>query len=162
MSLKVEVLSGEVAAALVKNGAGFLGLRKVVELSVRGGGARVPRPGGMGTPLVRGCFGCGDRGHVQRLCPTRAGGGLYGGVAGRCWGCGGQGHRISMCPRCTLPMAGPDGTFPAVANGGAVKRGGGVLAGALLAKGGAIRGGSVLGYVCGSRAPAGGALLGAR
>ena len=39
VSVEVEVLSGEVAAALVKNGAVFLGLRKVVELAVRGGGA---------------------------------------------------------------------------------------------------------------------------
>ena len=43
-----------------------------------------------------------------------------------------------------------------------MKRGGGTLAGAPLGKGGAIRGGSVLGYVGGSPAPAGGAPLGAR
>ena len=39
VSVKVEVLSGEVAAALVKNVAVFWGLRKVVELAVHGGGA---------------------------------------------------------------------------------------------------------------------------
>ena len=118
VSVKVEVLSGEVAAALVKNGTVILGLRKVVELAVREGGARVPRPGEMGTPSVSGCVGCKDRGHVQRFCPTMARGGLYGGVAGRCWGCGGQGHRISVCLECALPMADPDGTFPLLQMGG--------------------------------------------
>ena len=162
VSVKVEVLSGEVAAALVKGGAVFLGLRKVIELAVRVGGVRVPRTGGMGGPSVRGYFGCGDRGHVQRFCPTRAGGGSYDRVAGRCWGCGGLGHRIFMCLVRTLPVAGPDGTFPPVASGVAVKRGGGILVGAPLGKGGALWGGSVLRYKGGSCAPVGGAPLGAR
>ena len=43
-----------------------------------------------------------------------------------------------------------------------MKRGGGVLAGAPLGKGGALRGRSVLGYIGGSRAPVCGAPLGAR
>ena len=157
VSVKVEVLSGEVAAALVKNAAVFLGLRKVVELALRGGRSASPSSGGMGAPSVRGCFGCGDRGHVQRFCPTMVMGGLYGGVLGRCWGCGGLGHRMSVCLWDALPVAGPDGTFPPVANGWTVKHGGGVLAVGPLGKGGAIRGGSVLGYMGGSPAPAGGA-----
>ena len=65
-------------------------------------------------------------------------------------------------PGRSLPVAGPDGTSPPVASGGAVKRGGGVFTGAPLGKSGAIRGGSVLGYVGGLRAPVGGAPLGAR
>ena len=129
---------------------------------MRGGGARVPHPSGMGAPSVRGCCRCGDRGHVQRFCPTRTGGGSYGGVAGRCWGCGGHDHRISMCPGRTLPVARPDGTFPPVMNGGAVKRGGGTLGAAPFGKGGAVWGGSILGYVGGSRALSGSAPLGAR
>ena len=41
VSAKVEVVSGEAAASLLKGGAVFLGLRKEVVLAVRGGGASV-------------------------------------------------------------------------------------------------------------------------
>ena len=116
VSVKVEVLLGEVAAALVKNGAVFVGLRKVVELAVHGGAC--PSSGGDGHPFAWGVFGCRDRGHVQRFCPRRAGCGSYGRVAGRCWGCGMQGQRISICPGHTLPVAGPVVPFPLLRIGG--------------------------------------------
>ena len=69
VSVKVEVESGEAAASLVRGGVVFMGLRKEVALAVRGGGAGVPRPVGGASPSVRGCYACGDRGHVQRFCP---------------------------------------------------------------------------------------------
>ena len=74
VSVKVEVVSGEAAACLVKGGAALLGLRKEVVLAVRGGGAGVPRQAGSSSPSIRGCYTCGDRGHVQRVCPRGASG----------------------------------------------------------------------------------------
>ena len=74
VSVKVEVVSGEATAFLVKGGAAFLGLRKEVVLAVRGGGAGVPRVVGSSSPSIRGCYRCGDRGHVQRFCPRGASG----------------------------------------------------------------------------------------
>ena len=67
VSVKIEVVSGEAAASLVKGGVVVLGLRKEVVLAVPGGVANVPRPFGSASPSVRGCYGCGDRGHVQRF-----------------------------------------------------------------------------------------------
>ena len=58
VSLKLKVVSEVVAANLVKGGATFLGVRKEVELAVRGGGAWVSRPLGQGIPSVVGCFCC--------------------------------------------------------------------------------------------------------
>ena len=63
--VKLEVVSGVVAANLVKGGATFLGVRKEVELAVRGGGARISRPIERGNLSLLGCFCGGDRGHVQ-------------------------------------------------------------------------------------------------
>ena len=68
MLVKMEVMSGEAAASLVKGGVVFLGLRKEVVLAVRGGGANVPRLFGGAFPSVTGCYAYGDRGHVQRFC----------------------------------------------------------------------------------------------
>ena len=69
VSVKVEVVSGEAARSLVKGGAVFMGLRKEVVLAVHGGGAAVPCPDGGASPSMRGCYACGDQGHVQRFCP---------------------------------------------------------------------------------------------
>lgn len=88
----MEVLSVEVAADLVSNGAVFMGLRKVVELAVCRGGTLVPLSDRKGSPSLKWCFGCRNRGHVKRFCLMWAGGGSKGGVVGRCWGCGGCGH----------------------------------------------------------------------
>ena len=58
---------------------------------------------------------------------------------------------------------GPNGPLPVGTAGvGGIKRTGGPLAGAPAGRGGPLRGGSVLGYVGASRAPVGGAPLGAR
>ena len=162
MSVKLEVVSGAVAANLVKGGATFLGVRKEVELAVRGGGARVARPLGQGNPSVVGCFCCWDRGHVQRFCPRGGAVAVANGRNGRCWGCGGVGHRIAECSGRSLPMAGADGSFSRGLFGGGLKRGGGDVAGVPESKGGPLRGGSVLGYVNRSHGPVGGAPLGAR
>ena len=163
ISVKVEVVSGEAAASLVRGGAVFMGLRKEVVLAIRGGGASIPRPSVGASPSVRGCFTCGDRGHVQRFCPRGPPRTLTGGTVGRCWGCGGFGHRLLDCPGRSLPVVGPNGPLPGrLGGGGGVKRAGGVLGGAPSGRGGALRGGSVLGYVGASRAPVGGASLGAR
>ena len=109
VSVKVEVVSGEAAACLVKGGAVFLGLRKEVVLAVRGGGAGVPRQAGGSSPSIRGCYTCGDRGHVQRFCPRGASGVVGNAWVGRCWGCGGFGHRVLACPGRSLPVVGPNG-----------------------------------------------------
>ena len=163
ISVKVEVVSGEAAASLVKGGAVFMGLRKEVVLAVRGGGASIPRPTVGTSPSVRGCFTCGDRGHVQRFCPRGVPRTLTGGIVGRCWGCGGFGHWQLDCPSRSLPVMGPNGPLPGLLGGsGGVKRAGGPLGGAPAGRGGALRGGSVLGYMGVTRAPVGGAPLGAR
>ena len=157
MSVKVEVVSGEAAASLVKGGAVFLGLRKEVVLAVREGGASVSRPAGGSSPSVRGCYTCGDRGHVQRFCPRGFPRTLGGGGVGRCYGCGGVGHRILICPRRSLPVIGPNGpmTVGVAGGGGGTKRVGGPLAGAPVGRGGTLRGGSVIGYMGAWRAPLG-------
>ena len=111
VSVKLEVVSGVVAANLVKGGATFLGVRKEVELAVRGGGARVSCPLGQGNPSVAGCFYCWDRGHVQRFCPRGGAVAVANGRAWRCWGCGGVGHRAAEYPGTSLPVAGADGSF---------------------------------------------------
>ena len=163
VSVKVEVVSGEAAVSLVKGGAIFLGVRKEVVLAVRGGGACVPRQVGGASPSVRGCYTCGDRGHVQRFCPRGVPWSQGSGVFGRCWGCGGFGHRALDCPGRSLSVMGPNGPSPGHAVWGSViKRGGGPVTGAPMGRGGALRGGSVLGYVGASRAPVGGAPQGAR
>ena len=161
MAVKVEVVLGVVAANRVKGEATFLLVRKEVELAVRGGGARVPRPVGQGNPILTGCFCCGDKGHVQGFCLKRGAVAIRGGRAGRCWGCGGVGHHLATCPVRSLPMAGADGSFSRGLFRGSVKRGGGGLAGMPASKGGPLRGSSVLEYVNESRAPVGGARLGA-
>ena len=161
VSVKVEVVSGEAAASLVKGGAVFWGLRKEVVLAVRGGGASVPRPVGGTSPSVRGCYACGDRGHVQRFCPRVRKGGVGGGFVGRCWGCGGVGNRSVDCPRRSLPVVGPDGPLPSGVAGDGSKRAGGPLAGAPAGRGGMLRGGSMLGYAGVARGAVGGAPMGA-
>ena len=163
MSVKVEVESGEAAPSLVRGGVVFLGLRKEVTLAVRGGGANVPCPFVGASPSVIGCYACGDRGHVQRFCPRGGARPLGEGIVGRCWGCGGVGHRVLDCPGRSLRVMGPNGPLP-VGTAGVVgsKCAGGPLAGASAGRGGLLRGGSVLGYVGASRAPVGGAPLGAR
>ena len=163
VSVKVEVVSGEAAACLMKGGAAFLGLRKEVVLAGRGGGASVPRQAGGSSPPIRGCYTCGDRGHVQRFCPRGASGNVGNALVGRCWGCGGFGHRVLACPGRSLPVVGPNGPLAGgMVGGGGVKRAGGQLRGAPAGRGGTLRGGSVLGYVGASHAPGGGAPLGAR
>lgn len=139
-----------------------MGVRKEVQLSVRGGGARVPRLGGSGNPPVRGYFGCGDSGHVQCFCPREGTVALRSGRTGRCWGCGGVGHYITECPGQSPPVSEADGSFSQGQFGGGLKCGGGDLADAPAGKGGIIRGGSALGYVNRFRAPVGGAPQGAR
>ena len=153
---------GVVAANLVKWGATFLGVRKEVELAVRGGGARVSSQVGRGNPSMSGCFSCGDRGHIQRFFPKAGGVAVMNGRAGRCRGCGGVGHRSAECPGRSLPVAVADGSFSRGLFGGGLKRGGGNVSGANGGKGGPLRGGSVLSYVNRSRDPVGGASLGAR
>ena len=162
VSIKLEVVSGVVAANLVKGGATFLGVRKELELAVRGGGARVLRPAGQGNPSVVGCFCCWDRGHVQRFCPRGGAVAVASGRAGRCWGCGGVGPHASECFGRSLPVPGADGSFSQGLFGGGLKHGGGDVAGAPESKGGPIRGGSMLGYVNRSLGPVGVAPLGAR
>ena len=163
VSVKVEVVSGEAAACLVKGGAAFLGLRKEVVLAVPGGGAGVHRLAGGSSPSIGGCYTCGDRGHVQRFCPRGASGNVRNALVGRCWGCGGFGHRVLACPGRSLPLVGPNGPLAGgVVGGGGVKRAGGQLGSAPAGRGGALRGGSVLGSVGVSHAPGGGAPLGAR
>ena len=162
VSVKVEVVSGEAASSLVRGGAIFLGVRKEVVLAVRGGGAKVPRQVGGASPPVRGCYTCGDRGHIQRFCPRSVAKSQGGGVIGRCWGCGGFGHRAIDCPGRSLPVMGLNGPSPGhVVLGSGIKRSGGPIAGAPVGRGGALRGGSVLGCVGASRAPVGGAPQGA-
>ena len=86
-----------------------------------------------------------------------------GGVAlRRCYGCEGLGHFLEECHGRSLPRAGADGFFSAGSGGGALKRGGGPLAGAPAPKAGNNRGGGVLGCVNGSMGPVGGAPMGAR
>ena len=163
VSVKMEVVSGEAAASLVKGGAIFLGVRKEVVLAVRGGGASVPRQASGASPAVRGCYTCGDRGHVQRFCPKGVPMPPGGGLIGRCWGCGEFGHRALNCPGRSLAVMGPNGPSPGHAVwGSGIKRGGGTVAGAPMGRGGALKGGSDLGYVGASRAPVGGAPQGAR
>ena len=162
VSVKLEVVPGVVAVSLVKGGATFLGVRKEVELAVRGGGALIPHLVGGGNPAVRGCFNCGDRGHVQCFCPRGGAVALRSGRAGRCWDCGGVGHFVMEYPELSLPVAGTDGSFSQGLFAGSLKRGGGDLAGAPVGKGGSLRGGSVPGYVNTSQAPVGGAPQGAR
>ena len=74
VSVKMEVVSGMVAANLVKGGATFMGVGKEVELAVRGGGAHVTRLVGQGKLSVNECFTYRDREHVQRFSPR---GGLW-------------------------------------------------------------------------------------
>ena len=163
VSVKVEVVSGEAAASLVREGAFFLGVRKEAVLAVRGGGAKVPRQVGGTSPSVRGCYTYGDRGHVQRFCPRGVARSQGGGVIERCWGCGGFGHRALDCPGRSLPVMGPNGPSPGHAVwASGIKRGGGPVAGAPVGRGGALRGGSVLGYMGALRAPVGGAPQGVR
>ena len=163
VSVKVEVVSGEAAACLVKGGAAFLGLRKEVVLAVRGGGAGVPRLAGGSSPSNRGCYTCSDRGHMQRFCPRGASGSVRNALVGRCWGCGGFGHRVLNCPGRSLPVVGPNGHLAGgVVGGGGVKRAGGQLGSAPAGGGGALRGGGVLGSVGVSHTPGGGAPMGAR
>ena len=140
-----------------------MGLRKEVVLAVRGGGASIPRPTVGTSPLVRGCFTCGDRGHVQRFCPRGVPRTLTGGIVGRCWGCGGFGHRQLDCPGRSLPVMGPNGPMPGrLGGGGGVKCAGGPLGGAPAGRGGALRGGvywGIWGLPCpGRRCPSGCAL----
>ena len=162
MLVKMEVVSGEAAASLVRGGVVFLGLCKEVGLAAHGGGANIPRPVGGASPSVRGCYACGDRRHVQRFCPRSGARPLRKDLVGRCWGCEGIGHRVLDCYGHSLPVMGLSGPLPAgTASVGGVKHTGGLLAGAPAGRGGPLRGGSVLGYVGGSRAPVGGAPLGA-
>lgn len=84
VSMKLKVTSRVVAADLVRNGATFLGIRKEVQLAVRGGGTRVLCPVGPDGPLLVGCFSCGDRGHVQHFCPKVGSVAVRNGLAGRC------------------------------------------------------------------------------
>ena len=65
VSVKLEVVLGVVVANMVKGGASFLGVRKEVELAVRGGGAWVSCKVGRGNPSVIGCFSHGNRGMVS-------------------------------------------------------------------------------------------------
>ena len=58
VSLKLEVVLVVVAANLTKEGATFLGVRKEVELAVRGGGARFSCLVGRGNPSVMRCISC--------------------------------------------------------------------------------------------------------
>ena len=163
VSVRMEVESGETAASLVRGGEVFLGLRKEVVLTIRGGGANVPCPFGRASHSVRGCYACGDRGHVQRFCPNSGARALGKDIVGRCWGCGGVGHQVLDCPVRSLPVIGPSGPLPAGTAGiGGVKRTGGPLAGAPAGRGGPLRGARVLGFMGASRAPVGGAPLGTR
>ena len=162
VSVKVEVVSGEATASLVKGGAVFLGLRKEVVQAVRGVGASVTRPVGGASPSVRRCYTCGDRGHVQQFCPRVRKGSLGGGIVGRCWGCGGVGHRFVDCPGRSLPVVGPDGPLPNGVVGGGSKHAGGPLAGTPAGRGGVLRGGSMLGYAGVTRSVVGSAPMGAR
>ena len=162
VSVKVEVVSGEATASLVKEGAVFLGLRKEVALAVRGGGAGVPHPVGGASPSVRGCYACGDRVHVQRFCPRVGKGCVGGGIVGRCWGSGGVGHRYVDCPGRSLPVVGPNGPLPSGVVSGGSKRAAGPLAGASAGRGGVLRGGSMLGYTGVARGVVGSAPMGAR
>ena len=109
VSVKLEVVSGVVVASLVKEAATFLGVRREVELAVRGRGARVSRPVGRGNPSVVGCFSCWDRGHVEHFCPREGAVSVMNGHAGRCWECGGEDHHIAECLGRSLPVAGADG-----------------------------------------------------
>ena len=106
VSLKMEVESREAAGSLVRGGVVFPGLRKEVVLAVRGGGANVPRPFGGASPSVRGCYACGDRGHVQCFCPRSGARPLGKHIVGRCWGCGGVGHQVLDCFGRSLPVRG--------------------------------------------------------
>ena len=162
VSVKLKVVSGVVAAELVKGGATFLGVKKEVVLAVRGGGTRVSRPMQRGNPSVLGCFCCWDRGYVQRFCPRGGAVAVMNSHAGRCWGCGGVGYRIAECLGRSLSVAGANGSFSRRLCGGRLKRGGGDVAGAPGGKEGPLRGGNVLRYVNTSRGRTGGAPLGAR
>ena len=162
VSVKMEVVSGEAAACLVKGGTVFMGLRKEMVLAVRGGGAGVPRPAGGASPSVRGCYTCGDWGHVQRFCPRGVSRTLGSVVVRRCWGYGGVGRRAVDCPGRSLPVVGLNGPRPGGDMGGGLKRAGGPLAGAPVGRGGVLRGGSMLGYAGVTRGVVGGAPMGAR
>ena len=162
VSVKMEVVSGMVVANLVKWGPTFIGVRKEVELAVKGGGARVTRLVGQGNPSVRGCFISWDRGHVQHVCLRGGAVGMGSGRTENYWRCGGVGHYLAECSGRSLPVAGADGSFSRSVFRGGLKRGGGDLAGAPVGRGGSLRGGSVLEYVNRSRAPVGGAPQGAR
>ena len=162
VSVKLEVVSGVVAACLVKGGATLLGVRKEVELAVTGGGALGSCPMGQGNPSMVGYFCCWDRGHVQRFCLSGGAVAVANDRDGHCWGCSRVGHRIAECPGRYLPVAGANGFFSRGMFGGMLKRGRGDVAGAPGSKGGPLRGGRVLGYVNRSRGPVGGAPLGGR
>ena len=67
-----------------QGGATDLGVRKEVELAVRGGGARVSRQAGRGNPLLMRCFSCGDTEHVQRFYSRRGAVAVLNRRTGRC------------------------------------------------------------------------------
>lgn len=145
VSVTGEVSSGETAAALVKYGALLMGIRNEMELAVRGGGAQIPRPTSGGNPSIRGCYGCGSVGHLQKFCSMGTGLWTRIGVAERCQVCGGLGHRLSACPGSNLPVADTNGALPSGGNKGGVNRTGGPHTGAPLDRGSALRSGSVMG-----------------
>ena len=138
-----------------------MGLRKEVVLAVRGGGAAVPRPAGGASPSVRGCYACGDRGHVQQFCPRFRKRMVGGGIVGRCWGWGSVGHRSVDRPGRSLPVVGPNEPLPSRDVGGGSKRASRPLAGALAGRGGVLRGGGLLGYAGVARGLVGAAPMGA-
>lgn len=144
VSVMLEVISGDVAPALVKGGVVIRILRKELELAISRGGVRVPCPAGKGGPSVRGCFGCLDRGHMQWFCPRWDPMRTRRDTTQRCYSCGGLGHRMFECHGRSLLVTGADVSFPLGLFDEGNKCSDGYLGRVPAGRGGALGGGSIL------------------